>query len=434
MGHLAPPTRISKDALVSMTIRALGLSLGFCSHVLLSRLLGPADYGRYAIVLGWALIFVIPTRLGLDTAALKFATHYRAEADHGRLATFRAFSLKVMALGALAWASAGCAVAVANAARAGRAVAWPELSAFAFMIFPLAATGYHAVLLRIAGRIVASQFYEQILRPALLMSGLLVLALGGVHIRLIEALAVTVASLWLMLGAVWWHDRKANPCGPATPSKTDRQQWLRTGTTLLGISATQEMMNQADVILLGWAGQPESAALFSAAWRLASLIPFGLVAACMIAGPSIALAHQRGDREGMKRVAVEAAKISTAFAIVIAVLVNGAGGILLGLFGPGFAGASTALLILTMGGLVNAMTGAVAYLLSLTGHEGDFLRIVTVSLMVNILLNLALVPALGATGAAMASATGTSLLNITAAIRVRNRLGINGTIFARMGR
>lgn len=421
---------IGGDAMVAMAIRGVGLALGFASHILLSRLLGPEDYGRYAIVLGWALIFVIPTRLGLDTSALKFAAHYHHGNDDVRLSAFQRYSILTMAVGAAFWGGVGVLGALVSAWRSHSPVQWAEAAAFGAMLFPLAAIGYFSAFLRATGRIAASQVYEQVLRPVLLIAGILSIFWQTGVLGLNGALLVTVSSLWLilLLVLVQSHEQRSTSGGAGTLD--DRRTWLRTGGTLLAISATQELMNQVDVILLGWAGLPQQAALFSAASRLASLVVFGLVAVGMIAASPIAVAHGQGDRAAMAGIARQAARIASLFAVAIAIIINAMGGFLLGLFGHEFVAAVPALAILTIGGVVNAATGVVAYLLSMTGNEKSFLVVVAVSLCVNVLLNLLLVPSMGAVGAAIAATAGLSTLNILTALVAKVRTGINGTVFA----
>lgn len=424
---------IRSGALLSMAVRGVGLVLGFALHILLSRTLGPDSYGRYAIVLGWALIFVIPSRLGLDTAALKYAALYHQVGDHHRLATFQRFSVRVMVTGASLWVSIGIGAAALAAWQSGSDLNWPELLAFAAMVFPLAAIGYYSALLRAAGKIVASQVYEQVVRPLVLVAGLAGLAIFG-SVTLNSSLLLTAVGLWVVLAWIVSDAIRIHPVPGGQIDPVDRKIWLKTGGTLLAISAIQELMNQVDIILLGWAGQPGSAGLFSAASRLSSLVTFGLVAVAMVAASPIAVSHKNGDLEGMARIAVEAARLSTLVAIVIAVLLNLLAAPLLALFGASFVAAMPALAVLCVGGVINAMTGVVAYLLSMTGHERQLLWVVAAALVCNVVLNLALVPKWGATGAAVAAAGGISFLNIVAAILVRSRLGIDGTILARRPR
>ena len=69
-------------------------------------------------------------------------------------------------------------------------------------------------------------------------------------------------------------------------------------------------------------------------------------------------------------------------------------------FGAEYSAAYLPLVILSIGQLVNAGTGSVAYLLNMSGHEQDTMRVYFVAALVNAVLNFILVPKYGMFGAA----------------------------------
>src|SRR5438045_140403 len=84
--HSSGTHAIVSSAVVSMGLRVAGLVIALLSQLYLARLLGVAEYGRYVIALGWAMLLVIVTRRGLDETALRVATHYWEEGLDGDLA------------------------------------------------------------------------------------------------------------------------------------------------------------------------------------------------------------------------------------------------------------------------------------------------------------------------------------------------------------
>jgi|GEM_PF-3124196 Membrane protein involved in the export of O-antigen and teichoic acid len=82
------------------------------------------------------------------------------------------------------------------------------------------------------------------------------------------------------------------------------------------------------------------------------------------------------------------------------------------LFGDPFVSASTALVILAAGRMVDVATGYMSEVLSAHGETEILFKNSFVQLAINIGLNLALIPFLGIVGAALATAGTTSVLNI----------------------
>ena len=178
----------------SMAVRVCGLGLGFLAHIVLSRILGASQYGSYVIALGWAMVLVIPARLGLDNSVLRFATIYREEGRAADLRGLVRFSLACM--GALSLIIASCLL-IAKAAGTGslRSVDWVMLAGIALLIPFSAVLGWLSTLVRTANRIFAAQFYEQVLRPALLIAALVALMLAGLRLDAPDAMLITAATV-----------------------------------------------------------------------------------------------------------------------------------------------------------------------------------------------------------------------------------------------
>lgn len=419
---------LSRGSLVSMTVRVAGLGLAFLSHMLLSRMLGAGQYGSYVIALGWAMVLVIPARLGLDNSVLRFATIYREE---DRAADFR--GLVLFSLATIALVSLAIAIALFAAKSSGvaplRLIDWPMLLGVATLIPCLATLGWLSALVRTANRIFASQFYDQVLRPALLILLLMALVVEGGQQSASKAMLATSAAVAAALLGIAIHSRAAFANMPAArPSLGHRSEWLAVSWVLFLMAAVQELLNQVDIILLGILGDATQAGHFAAAWRLSSLVPFGLAALSLVSGPLIASAYHRQDRGELARIARHSARLATGFGLILGALLSLFGRPLLGLFGPGFEEAYPALLILLAGGLVNCCTGVVGYFVMLTGHQRTALACLATALGMSVITNLLLIPRMGATGAAIASALALATWNLLLIAYVRRRLGIDASV------
>lgn len=435
LGELLRSRGISHDllrgSLLSMCLRVAGVALSYFAHVLLSRFLGLQGYGQYVIALGWALVLVLPARLGFDNSALRYATIYFEEGDSGALRGFiRTAAVSVtaasLAIGAVMILIGGQAPGISSY----WIVAWA-----AAIILPVALLGVFSAIIRAARRIFAAQFYDQVLRPAfliLLMSGAMAMATPP---RPAVALMFTALSALAALVLLVMNFRSVFSRFPRTaPDYASWRRWLAVSLPLLIIGVTQELLNQLEIILLGSFADARAAGLFSAASRLASLVPFALVALGVVSAPMISSAYHRGDFVELNRISGLAARIALGFAVVVGVGLVIAGRLLLGVFGPEFVQAYPALLILLVGGMINASTGVVAYLLTLTGRERHALLIFVGALAISLVLNFILIPPLGIEGAALASTAALSMWNLLMAVYVRRVIGVDATAFARPAR
>lgn len=419
---------IIRQSGVSFATRVIGLAVAFLANILLARMLGPSGYGAYAIAIGWASLLAIPARLGLDNSALRFVTLYRERRDHGALRGLLRTSVKAIAV------SSGIASASAFLAGllVGRTEVDPWLAAgVALLVFPLAAMGWLSSVIRSFDRIFASQAAEQLFRPALLILLLGIVWAAGAKLGALLALWLTLVAVAVPLAVLAAQVRRqvaAMRSGP--PDVSESNLWMAVSWPLFLLSLFQEAINQIDLILLGILKDAASAAHFAGSIRLSSLASFGLVAIATVSAPKIAVACERGDRFELARLARVSARISLAFAIAVVVPLLLFGKLALSMFGPSFPATYPVLAILLVGAMLNAFTGNVANFMLMTGHQGAAAAIIAFALAVAAVLDILLIPDLGAIGAAIGSVGGLASWNLVMLVYVRRNLGIDASAIA----
>jgi O-antigen/teichoic acid export membrane protein len=93
-------------------------------------------------------------------------------------------------------------------------------------------------------------------------------------------------------------------------------------------------------------------------------------------------------------------------------------------FGAAYAHAWVALVVLSMGQIVNVGTGSVGTLLMMTGHQDSWMRLSASSLLLNVVLCILLIPRLGIVGGALSTAISLNLVYILAVFQTRRLLGV----------
>ena len=97
---------------------------------------------------------------------------------------------------------------------------------------------------------------------------------------------------------------------------------------------------------------------------------------------------------------------------------------LLSFFGTEFLIAKNTLLILLIGQIVNAMSGSVGFILQMTGREKVYQNILLLTLVINITLNIILIPKFGIEGAAIASAFSLLLWNLCSVFYIYRKYNV----------
>jgi O-antigen/teichoic acid export membrane protein len=403
------------------------MALSYAANILISRSIGLHGYGQYVVALGWALVLVLPARIGFDNSSLRFVTVYLERNESGRLRGFIAAAALAVTAASVLMAGVMLAIGITTLNDSAR-----ETSAWAALLIPpIALLGVFSPMMRAAQKIFASQFYDQMLRPLFIIAGLALFAgmgrkpnAGGAMMLTTIAAAGALVFLLLQFRQVY---------GPAIRAQADFgswRPWFALSIPLFVIGAMQELMNQMEIILLGGLADARQAGLFAASWRLASLTPFALIALTSVSGPMIASAWHRAATAELHQISKLVARLGLGFAAAMALVLVVGGRWLLGLFGPEFSVAYPVLLVLLAGGIVNAFTGIVGYLLTLTGRERPALVIFGGALVVSVGLNLLLIPLWGAVGAAIASTSALSAWNLAMLFYVRRTMGIDASALA----
>src|SRR4051812_35069798 len=98
---------------------------------------------------------------------------------------------------------------------------------------------------------------------------------------------------------------------------------------------------------------------------------------------------------------------------------------LLSLFGSDFRSGYLTMVVVLTGLVLRSATLPVEYLLNMTGHHRDTMRIYAFSALANIIFNFMLIPSFGIIGAAMGSYTAMLIGNILLFRLVKTRLGVH---------
>lgn len=284
------------------------------------------------------------------------------------------------------------------------------------------------------GRVVASQLPDNIVTPMvfLLLIGATTATLGrsAISVQLIlglfsAALVIEAAAALALQGSA-----RARPTAPRLSSP--RRVLAKSAFAFGAIAGVQAVNSNLDVVMLTWIDTSATAGVYRATAAVSDFVVFGLTAMNATILHHIAHLHATGRQAEMQAIVTRAARWVTAFAALVALgLLLWGDDVLQQLYGDAFGGGYPALAILAAGQFLNAACGPVALILNMTGNERTTLIGLAISLVVNIALNLFLIPAHGMIGAAMATAVALLVWNTILSVALRRRLGIGSTALGR---
>jgi O-antigen/teichoic acid export membrane protein len=421
--------RLGRGAALALLLIGLGSGLGYFLHIALARWMGTSGFGAYAYATTWATVLSFVTSLGLHTAVVRFIPLYRAEDDPARLAGMIRTGRRLTLLASLGFSALGTAFVVALGAERLPAGLTPTILGL-WLIPSLALVEFDAGVARAHGRVAIAYLPWWIIRPVatLVILSILYYAKGSLSASL--ALAVTLAIFVAVTALMkWMVDRSLDPSISSAQPQLETRIWLGVGFPLLLAGVFQIALTQSDILIVGALGGKTAAALYTAASKTALLVGYLLIALGFVAAPLLAPLAAAGNRNELQRL------VSIAARWVFWPSLVAAGGLallspfVLRLFGADFAPARVPMIILIGGQVINAAFGAVAYVLSFTGHQKDMAKVTGMVAGANVALCFLGMHFFGMKGAAAATVMSALIWNVWLYRLTIRRIGVDTSIF-----
>jgi len=414
----------------SFAIKIVAAGTAFGLQIILARSLGAKDYGDYVYVLTWILLLMSLSSLGMDGAALRFVASYAGQEAWGEL---RGFVLR-----GIQWVLFA-SIVISILSLAGillfRDAIRPELIGIFFIGFFLLPINslltFGGACLQALKHVVVAEALQTVLRS--LLFGLLFIFLYLVSPQSLvaeNAMILQLVAAFIMLVILFYQLFRKSPKAVKNVSPVfHNRYWLSTSLPFLALSGLSLLLTRTDIIMIGFFQGTQDAGIYAIATRIIILSSFGIAAVNSILAPMIAQYYARKEFKELQKVVTHAAVGNAVVTVPIVIVLIIFGKSVLALFGSAFMVAYLPLSILLLGQLVDALAGSVGYLMTMTGHQNEVLKVVGFCSILNVILNAVLIPVMGLTGAALSTAITVALLNIILVFRVNNRIQINSTIF-----
>jgi O-antigen/teichoic acid export membrane protein len=406
-------------ALTAMKIG--GGVITFVAGLLYARVLGPHGYGVYSYVIAWAALLAVPVALGLPQLLVRQGARF----PH-TIAKLRRWSdVRVSASGMLA--AIGMTVAAGLVALGG-GTGWPFLAAAPLPLL-MGVASVRSALLQSVGHVARSQWPRLLLAPAVGLS--LAIALwylnGG-----FTPTELVVASMIGATAALVVNDWRLRRLCPPDDGSRLAPIAIRHALPFMWITGLYLLNSRMDILMLGTIRGGHDAGIYVVSSRIAELTSLFMAAANMVLAPRIAQLHQSGEMVLLQRMIRGAGRSVLVLSAPVGItLILFSDPLLSFLYGDAYAEGAQVLQILATSQLLIVGSGPLGILLSMTGHQRALSTNMMVSVGLNAILNLALIPALGGVGAALATSAALVVSRILLWRQVRMLLAIRPTVLRR---
>lgn len=414
---LEPSEVLARGSSLNLAGRGVGQTAQLVAQIVIARVFGPAAFGLFG--LGWTafriLSFLAP--VGVEHGVVKFGSAY-GRSDPGQVWGIARACGWVAAVSSAVMASALFLLAPWLAGTIDQPGLIGLLRAFSVGL-PLAAllrVGVAAT--RVSQRMGYSVAAEYLLQPLSFLGLVGIVAVAGGTV--VGAAWAATVSFGLGAALGWYHARGLF----ASPGETTNEVDIGLGKIVafslpVALAAAAGIaMPWLDRLVLAYFVSALDLGVYHAASQLALGLTLVTAAIGAMLAPMVADLHSRGDIKALNRVFRLSVRWGVYLALAPAlVLIVLPGPALEALFGPVFGAGEMALIILTVGHFLTVATGAPGFVLVMVGRPRAWLFLSAMGVGMNVALNLILIPALGLTGAAIATSVSVmTLFGLTLAV------------------
>lgn len=410
-----------KDSFVSLLVRIGGAIAAFFVNVVAARYLGAEQAGYFFLAVTVSTLMATVGRVGADQTILRFVSIYGEQKQWNKV---HAAVRKIIGWSSFLLIGLTALISIFSKQISVYLFHKPELQWPLFwctISIPFFATyNVHGMALQGRRKVLLSVTSLKILTPLFLM--LLMVAFTPGEGTAASIYYLIACFLNLIIARYWW--KKNIPRATAKEDLDSAELWKSCNP--LWIVA---IMN----VVTAWGGQfiagifntPEELAQLAVARNTTTLVSFILTAVNNVSAPRFAIMYHQGKMNQLKNYARNSTLLMTLAALPITLFIWLYPEFILALFGKDFKEGAWLLRILAAGQFVSVISGSVAYLLNMTGHERDMRNIMTINAILSVVLALILNPIYGATGSAVATAIAVASTNLMAVGLVKKRLGFS---------
>jgi O-antigen/teichoic acid export membrane protein len=418
MGH------ISRHSLVFFFGTMFTAAAGYLFKVYLARELGAEALGIYALGMTITGLLGVFNAFGLPQSAVRFVAAYCAT---GRVELLRRFIARCISLLLISNLLLGGLLLLIGPVIAVRFYHTPALGKYFGLFAMIMLLG---VLTTFLGQVLAG--YKDVMRRTVITNfigtpltmvltvSLVMLGLGLRGYILAQVLGASAMLVLLTVSVV-----KLTPAGQSlmiSMLSPLENQVASFSTFALGVGLLEFVMAQSDKVLIGVYLSARDVGVYAVAMALVSFVAIVLQSVNQIFSPIIADLYSRSEHAMLARIFQTLTKWSLGLTLPLAAVMIIFAPVLMRIFGPDFEIGWPILVIGTVGQLVNCGVGSVGYLLLMSGHQRDLIRIQSVMAIVMVAIGILLIPRWGVVGAAAAATITNLLSNLWYLREVRRKL------------
>ena len=410
-----------------------GQMLGFLLTFVIAYFFGANGLGDYVLAIVVLKIFTLISKLGFDTASIKFIASFATERKYKSIKLFRKKSLLTISvmsilLSIIMYFSADYIADLINANA-------DYIRINSFFVLPLSFFIFHYQNLRGLKKIGLYSFFFWTSQALFSLIFILIYTRFSkepsipLYAYLSSVIIISVLSFFIFEYVL---SKQKNNDSEIVENLKFKQIFLISLPLLLAQSV-QFTMSWTDKLMLGILDTPSvisglstnsaEIGVYHTAFKLSMFATIGLLAIKSIASPKFAELYKQQDFQSLQKVTQQSTKLIFWTTLPLVFVFIFCSDFLMGLFGEEFKVGVFSFVILSLGRLVVSFSGAAGNLLQMCGKQVIFMNVAIIGSIINIVLNFILIPIYGINGSAIATMVSIVVFNLLLVYYVKREFG-----------
>ena len=205
--------------------------------------------------------------------------------------------------------------------------------------------------------------------------------------------------------------------------KLSTKDFLKFSSPMMLSSLMIFLLNWTAIFMLGYLTTPKDVGVYNLAYKLSTLAMLVIISMNIVLAPKISELYKNQNIKELHSIIKKTTWIIMFFTLPIVMILLVFSEQILNVFGHNFIEGKSALMIITIGVMINVMTGNVDQILNMTGNQKLLQNITIFGFVLNVFLNFLLIPKFGVNGAAIASLLTNVVFNLICLRQIKKKLG-----------
>jgi len=409
---------------ISFLIRIGGQIMGFLLSFIIAHYYGAQGLGSFVLAITVLRIFTLLAKLGLDTTSVRFIASFAKQNKWKNISLFRRKTLVLLCITSVI--SSLIMYILSQNISLILNIRLQYLQMASYFVLPMTFFVLHYQSLKGLKKIAEFSFFYRMSQATFTIISIYIISIFisdeivPIYAYLSALLIVSVLSF---ISYKYWFIKSKKVNHEEIIENLKIKDILKISIPLMFAQSVQFVMAWTDKLMIGNMLDPESVAIYGVAFRFSMIVSITLMAVNSIAAPKFAEKFAMNDNNSMAKIAIQSSKLifwtTLPFAAILLIFPK----FFMGLYGIEFLVGFDVLRLLIIGRLINAFSGSVGNLMQMSGQQNSYMSILIIGAIINIGLNLLLIPKYGIDGAAYASIVSMSFWNLSMVYMVKKKFG-----------